>query len=176
MRLFQSREFPSWGYEVANGATTIWERWNGYTKEKGIHEPSMNSFSHYSFGAVSEWMFKTLAGIDSDGAGFQNILIRPGPPTPDSNPVNAPIAWVKSSHDSIRGQIVSNWKRDGKQFECEIVIPANTTATVWIPAAAATSVTEGGRDLAASQGVRFLRMEANKAVISVESGSYRFAV
>lgn len=175
VRLFQSREFPSWGYEVANGANTIWERWDSFTKEKGIHEPSMNSFSHYAFGAVSEWMFKTLGGIDSDGSGFQKILIRPGPPSPDSNPTTAPIGWVKSSYDSIRGQIVSNWRRDGKQFECEIVIPANTSATVWIPAASATDITEGGQNLTTSKGVRFLRMEGNKAVLAIESGAYRFA-
>ena len=87
---FQSRKFPSWGYEVEQGATTIWERWNSYTKDKGFggmpQNAEMNSFAHYSFGAVCEWMLDQLAGIDSDGAGYQHILIRPSPPSPGSNP------------------------------------------------------------------------------------------
>jgi alpha-L-rhamnosidase len=71
--------FPSWLFTVKNGATSIWERWNGWTPEKGFFHPEMNSFNHYSFGAVGEWMFATLAGIDTDGPGFRKLLIRPTP-------------------------------------------------------------------------------------------------
>jgi len=79
VRLFQSRQFPSWGYEVVNGATSIWERWDSYTKEDGFgrHNAAMNSFSHYAFGAVCEWMFRTLAGIDSDDPGLKHLILRP---------------------------------------------------------------------------------------------------
>src|SRR5204863_2628573 len=89
VRLLQSRKFPSWGFEIENGATTIWERWNSYTKDKGFggeQNASMNSFAHYSFGAVCEWMFSSLAGIDTDGAGYRKILIHPMLPSPGSNP------------------------------------------------------------------------------------------
>jgi len=100
--LFQSRQFPSWGYEMINGATTVWERWDSFTKEHGFNglngnqNASMNSFSHYSFGAVMEWAFRDLAGIDTEGPGFRQIVIRPNPSTPRSNPDLEPIRWVKA--------------------------------------------------------------------------------
>jgi alpha-L-rhamnosidase len=140
VRLFQSREFPSWGYEVENGATTIWERWNSYTREKGFFEPSMNSFSHYSFGAVAEWMFRSLAGIDTDGPGYRKIVIRPGPVAGRANP-GKPVEWVKAEYVSVRGRIVVNWRVAGGRFELETTIPANTTARVGIPTGKKDEVT-----------------------------------
>jgi alpha-L-rhamnosidase len=175
---FQSRKFPSWGYEVEQGATTIWERWNSYTKDKGFggkQNAEMNSFSHYAFGAVCEWMFDRLAGIDQAGPGFQRVIIRPSPPSPGSNPEREPIHWVKAHHDSIHGRIVSNWRRTGDRFELETTIPANTTATVYIPAKSANRITESRKPLGKATGVKFLRMEGDCAVLAVESGSYRFA-
>lgn len=174
--LFQSREFPSWGYEVEQGATTIWERWDSYTKEDGFgrHNAAMNSFAHYSFGAVCEWMFRTLAGIQSDGPGFREIVIRPTPPAPGSNAERKPIDWVKASHRCVRGQIISNWHVNGMEFDLDVTIPANTTATVYLPARDASSVREGGKPLAQAAGVQFVRMEQNRAVLRIGSGSYRF--
>src|SRR6185369_11283184 len=161
---FQSRKFPSWGYEVEQGATTIWERWNSFTKDKGFggeQNASMNSFSHYSFGAVCEWMFFRLAGIDSDGPGYQRIIIRPSPPSPGSNPDRQPINWAKAHYDSIQGRIVSNWRRTADAFELETTLPANTTATLYVPATIVDKVTEGGKALAKVRGVKFLRMEGD---------------
>jgi alpha-L-rhamnosidase len=177
MQLFQSRKYPSWGYEVEQGATTIWERWNSYTKDKGFggeQNAQMNSFAHYSFGAVCEWMFFQLAGIDSDGPGFRQIIIRPTPPSPNLKLAVKPVDWVKSHYDSIRGRIVSNWKLTGQSFELETTIPVNTTATVYVPAKNADAVTESDQPLAKAKGVKFLRMESNRVVLAVESGSYRF--
>ena len=176
MFLFQSREFPSWGYEVEQGATTIWERWDSYTKEDGFgrHNAAMNSFAHYSFGAVCEWMFRTLAGIQSDGTGYRQIIIRPTPPSPGSNAEREPIDWVKATHKCVHGQIVSNWRVNGQQFDLEVTIPANTTATVYLPARDANSVREGGKPLAQAPGVKFVRMEDDRAVLEVGSGSYQF--
>ncbi len=177
VRLFQSHKFPSWGYEIDQGATTIWERWNSYTRDKGFggeQNAAMNSFAHYSFGAVCEWMFFRLAGIDTDGPGFRHILIRPGPPSPGSNPEHPPIDWVRAHYDSIHGRIVSNWRFAPGRFELEATIPANTTATVCLPATSAEGITERGRRLAQTRGVRFLRMEGERAVLAVESGTYQF--
>lgn len=180
-RLFQSRKFPSWGYEVEQGATSVWERWDSFTKEHGFNgaggnqNASMNSFSHYSFGAVMEWAYRYLAGIDTDGVGFKRIFIRPGPPTPGSNPDVKPIDWVKAEYGSIHGKIVSQWKRDGDRFELNVTIPANTTATVFLPAKDAASITESGKPLSAIEGVKALRMEGDRALLTVESGTYRFA-
>ncbi len=185
---FQSRKFPSWGYEVEQGATTIWERWNSFTKEHGFggadgqQNASMNSFAHYSFGAVCEWMINDLAGIQSDGVGYDKIIIHPHPPTPGSNPERKPIAWVKAHYDSIHGRISSEWRRTEKQFELTVEIPANTTATVILPAANLNAVssldliTESGKPLAKVKGVTFLRREGNCAVLAVASGKYHFFV
>jgi alpha-L-rhamnosidase len=178
VRLLQSRKYPSWGYEIEQGATTIWERWNSYTKDKGFGGPQnaeMNSFAHYSFGAVCEWMFSQLAGIQSDGVGYKRIIIRPAPPSPESNPDQKPIDWVRAHYDSIQGRISTAWKVEGGRFELEVTIPANTTATVYLPTRDVASITEGGQALAQSQGVKFLRAEGKSVVLAVESGTYRFA-
>jgi alpha-L-rhamnosidase len=180
-RLFQSRQFPSWGYEVINGATTVWERWDSFTKEHGFNglsgnqNASMNSFSHYSFGAVMEWAFRDLAGIDTGGPGFRQIVIRPNPPRPRSNPDLEPIRWVKAEYESVRGRIASQWKRAGDGLELEVTVPANAGATVFVPARSAQAVTESGKPLSRAEGVTFLRMEGDRAVLHVESGHYRFA-
>ena len=181
VRLLQSRRFPSWGYEVENGATTIWERWDSFTKEHGFNgtagnqNASMNSFAHYSFGAVCEWMFRMLAGIDTDGAGYQRILIRPAPPTPGSNPEHPAISWVNARYDSLHGRIVSRWRLADARFDLEVTIPANTTATVYLPAADAKSVTESGRPLKKAKGVKLLGRQGDRVVIGIGSGTYRFA-
>jgi alpha-L-rhamnosidase len=135
----------------------------------------MNSFAHYSFGAVCEWMFSQLAGIDSDGAGYKRIIIRPMPPSPESNPEHKPIDWVRAHYDSIHGRIASAWKREGERFELEVTIPANTTATVYFPARDEGSINESGKPLGRAKGAKFVKMESDRAVLSVESGSYRFA-
>jgi alpha-L-rhamnosidase len=174
---FQSRKFPSWGYEVEQGATTIWERWNSYTKDKGFggkQNAEMNSFSHYAFGAVCEWMFNRLAGIASDGPGYKHIIIRPSPPSPGSNPAREPINWVKAHYDSIHGRIVSNWRRTADRFELETTIPANTTATVCVLAKSADRVTESGKPLGKVSGVKFLRQAGDYVLLAVDSGRYRF--
>lgn len=184
-RLFQSRRFPSWGYEVVNGATTVWERWDSYTTEHGFdgangkQNAAMNSFSHYAFGAVMEWAYRVLAGIDTDGAGYRRIVIRPQPPSPGSNPEQAPIDWVTAHYDSINGRIASAWKRapDGA-FALDVTIPANTTATVFLPDAAADRATEGGASLASAKiaGIRRVAPEGTALRVDVGAGTYRFAV
>ena len=177
VRHFQSRKFPSWGYEVEQGATTIWERWNSFTKDKGFggeQNASMNSFAHYSFGAVCEWMFSTLAGIDTDGVGYQHIILKPSPATQGSNPARETINWVKAHYDSIHGRISSQWRCQGERFEFETTIPANTTATVFLPAKAADEVKLDGKPLAKVAGVKCLRVEAGRVVLSVPAGKYRF--
>jgi alpha-L-rhamnosidase len=180
VKLFQSRKFPSWGYEVAQGATTVWEHWDSYTKAHGFNgvdgnqNASMNSFAHYSFGAVCEWMFTRLAGIDSEGAGYKHILIHPLPPASGSDADQKPIDWVKAHYDSIRGRIESDWKWNNGKFELKITIPANTTATVYLPKTNADAATESGHPLAKATGVKVLRTEGNRLVLAVESGEYHF--
>ena len=166
-RLLTNKTYPSWGYSIENGATTIWERWNSYKKGKGFQDSYMNSFNHYAFGSVCEWMFASMAGIDTDGAGFKCLTIRP-------QPGGSGITYTKASYYSIYGRIATYWRvRDGK-FLLDLKIPANTTATVYIPARDADSITEGGKPASKAEAVRFLRIADGRAVFAVGSGRYRF--
>ncbi len=182
VRLFQSRKFPSWGYEVTNGANTVWERWDSFTAEHGFNgangkqNSAMNSFSHYAFGAVMEWAYRVLAGIDTEGAGYRTIVIRPRPPTPGSNPDQTPIHWVKAHYDSINGRIASAWKLEGGVFALDVTIPANTTASVFLPAATAERTSERGAPLAQAKGIRSIAAAGKALKVDVGAGSYRFEV
>lgn len=160
-RLFHNDTFPSWGFSVKNGATSIWERWDGWTPDKGFQIARMNSFSHYAFGAVGQWMFENISGIKSDGPGYKKIIIHPQP--------GGKLTWAKTSYNSIHGLIVSDWKIDGHVFKLNVSIPANTTAMVYIPA-------ENQKDvqLTDSQGVKFIRKEENYILYEVPSGNYQF--
>ncbi|MBA7475402.1 Alpha-L-rhamnosidase [subsurface metagenome] len=165
-RLFHKDTFPSWGFSIRHGATSIWERWDGWTPEKGFQTPGMNSFAHYSFGAVGEWMFKTVAGIDTEGPGYKKIIIRPQP--------GGNLTWASASYKSIHGKIATHWKLEGDVLKLDVTIPVNTTATVYVPAKDASSVTEGGRAIGQTEGVRLLRVEGDAAVLAVDSGNYSF--
>ena len=165
-RLLNNDTFPSWGYSIKNGATTIWERWDGWTEDKGFQTPSMNSFNHYAFGSIGRWLFGTVAGIDTDGPGYKRIIIRPMP--------GGSLDYAKASYKSIYGKIVSDWRIRGGTFNLNVTIPANTTAVVYVPAGDAKSVAEGGQPVAKAKAVRFLCMEDGKAVFAVGSGDYRF--
>jgi alpha-L-rhamnosidase len=150
---------PGYGYQLAQGATALTEAW---TARRGASQ------DHFMLGQIQEWFYHDLAGIRCDltGPGFKKIIIHPQPV--------GDVTWVKAGYDSIRGKIVSDWKRDGDRFTLNVTIPANTTATVCIPAKSADAVTEDGRPAALSDGVTFLRMENGRAIFAVESGKYEF--
>jgi alpha-L-rhamnosidase len=167
-RLLLNETFPSWGYSIKQGATTIWERWDGWTEEKGFQNPGMNSFNHYAFGSVGEWLFRFVAGIDLDPdvAGYKHIRIRPLP--------GGDLEFVQAELNSIHGRIRSEWKiREGK-ITLNITIPANTTATVFVPAEDVSQVMESGKPAAGAEGVKFVRMEKGSAVFEIDSGNYSF--
>jgi alpha-L-rhamnosidase len=158
--------FPSWLFSVKHGATTIWERWDGWTPEKGFQDPGMNSFNHYSLGSCGEYLFGYVGGIRPASPGFKTILIDPV--------IQDGLNWAKTRYASIQGPIATAWKREGKHLALEVVIPANTTATICIPAAGLASVTEGGKPVASAPGVQFLRMEKGRAMFEVGGGTYQF--
>ena len=141
-QLFEQTTFPSWLFSVKQGATTIWERWDGWTPEKGFQNPGMNSFNHYSLGSCGEWMFDSVAGIqvDPEQPGFKHILIQPKP--------GGDLTHAEATFDSIHGKIVSKWKVEGGRFTLDVTIPPNTTATVELPTTNAASVKEGGEAVA----------------------------
>ena len=164
-RLFVPTTYPSWGYFLKLGATSIWERWDGKT-EKGYYEPSMNSFNHANLGTCSEWFYRTVLGIDSQGPGFKSIIIKPIP--------GGGLTWAKGHYDSPHGRIASAWSSEGRRFDLKVSIPANTTALVFIPDADASAVQESGKKAALSEGVTFVRQDGGDAVFSVGSGTYAF--
>lgn len=168
-RLLMQDQMPSWLFAVKNGATTIWERWDGWTPEHGPHpDASMNSFNHYSLGSCGRWLFEGVAGISRDpGApGFERIIIRPRPgPT---------LTEARATYRSVRGRISSEWTREDGRFSLHVVIPANTTATVYVPAGPGATLLESGRPVAEAEGVRVLRKTADAAVLAVGSGDYTF--
>lgn len=167
-KLLNQDTFPSWGYSIKQGATTIWERWDGYTAEKGFQDPGMNSFNHYSLGSVGEWMYTDVGGIDLDPAqpGYKHILMHPRP--------GGAMTYAKTSYESIHGMINSDWKLESGKFTYKITVPANTTATVWIPTKDAVSIRESGNTIEKTNGVVLLRMEDGCAVYEVGSGTYQF--
>ena len=158
--LMQQREYPSWGYEVDNGATTIWERWNSYIKGQGVHEPSMNSFSHYAFGAVCEWMMADLAGIDRAAPGFDRIRVAPRP--------TGTMTHASASTETRHGTLACSWKIEGSEFTADITIPPNTTAEVILPVSG--EIREGGVVADKRPGIH--QVKGN--TLSVGSGVYQF--
>jgi alpha-L-rhamnosidase len=165
-RLIQNTTYPSWGYSIEQGATTIWERWNSYSKDKGFGDVNMNSFNHYSLGSCGEWMFRSMLGIDSDGVGFKKIIMKPE--------FGEGITWAKGHYDSIHGRIRSDWKWKGDSFYWKISVPVNTSATIYMPAKQISDITVSGKRLMDTFGVTFLRMEGDRAVLKVDSGEYSF--
>ena len=126
-RLLNLRTFPSWGFMIENGATTIWERWDGYVKGRGFQNPEMNSFNHWALGSVGEWMWRVIAGInpDENAPGFRHFEIRPQP--------GGGLTWARGEYQSIRGRIVSDWKIENRVLRLRVAVPPNTSATVYMP-------------------------------------------
>ncbi len=153
-------DMPGWRWMLDNGATTLWEHWAG----------SDNTFSqnHPMFGSVSQWFFQWLGGIRpaADAVGFDKILIAPQP--------CGDLTWATSEYKSCRGLIKSSWKKDNSIFTLKVTIPVGATATVFIPANDAASVSEGGKPASTAEGIKFLRMERGAAVFAIGSGSYDF--
>ncbi|HEV2693325.1 MAG TPA: family 78 glycoside hydrolase catalytic domain [Verrucomicrobiae bacterium] len=165
--LLRQDTFPSWLFSVKHGATTIWERWDGWTPDKGFQDPGMNSFNHYSLGSCGEYLFGYIGGIRPASPGFKDILIAPV--------IRDGLTWAETSFDSAHGKIATSWKIKGKRLKLEVQVPANTTATISIPAANVAKITESGKALADADGVKFVRMENNDALLEVGSGTYEFA-
>ncbi len=168
-KLLQNNQFPSWLYAVDQGATTIWERLNGYTTDKGFGgNNSMNSFNHYSFGAVGQWMMAYSLGIQRDEPGFKKFILQPEPdPT-------GQMTWANGYYDSPYGRISSGWKMEGKKLIYETTVPGNTSATLYLPSADVKNIIEGGKPLADVKGVKFIRYKNGTAVFELQSGNYKF--
>lgn len=178
--LLLQRECPSWLYSVDQGATTIWERWDSYTREKGFHSDiTMNSFNHYAYGAVAEWMYRYMGGIapDAEKPGFRHINLSPVVDNRTNLNNQQRITDVKATFASPYGDVKSNWvRRDDGSVVYHVTIPANTTATVTYPLAAGqTAVYEGEVPAEEAEGVSLVAKNDKQAVYNLGSGSYVFA-
>ncbi len=163
-RIASMRTYPSWGFMLDNGATTLWERW------ENLSGNGMNSHNHPMMGSVSSWFFKYLGGIQADPAapGFQQFIVRPG--------IVSAVGWVKASYRSPYGRIRSGWRLQGSELTLEVSVPVNSTATVYVPGGTPGQVREGGIPAERAPGVRFLRAENGAGVFAVGAGDYVFAV
>jgi alpha-L-rhamnosidase len=162
-QLLTDRTFPSWLYMIDNGATTIWERWDGYVKGRGFQDAGMNSFNHWAFGAVGEWMWRHIVGLHPDETqpGWKHFVIAPQP--------GGGVTWAKGEYQSIRGRIQCDWKLADGRFMLRAEVPPNTSATIHLPTQDASAITESGRPVAPD------RTAADEAVFELGSGTYEFA-
>lgn len=160
LKLLLNEDYPGWGYSIRHGATTIWERWDGWTEEKGFQDPGMNSFNHYALGSCGEWIFGRLAGILplEHAPGFEEFRLAPLP--------NRELGWAIARYDSIRGRIESSWKVEGDRYEWKGAVPPNTMATVCLPHDQGRPFDWDGPAGDASE---------SEFIAAVGSGTYRFA-
>lgn len=174
-RLLQQEDYPSWLYPVKNGATSIWERLNSFTLKDGFGENnSMNSFNHYSFGAVASWMYNYSLGIrrDETQPGFKHFFLQP-----EIDPTGG-ITHAEGYYDSMYGRIESSWRhaKDSALASYNFTVPANTTATLLLPASSKSKITEGGKTLQKAVGIKYLGTENGYQKMELQSGSYHFVV
>jgi alpha-L-rhamnosidase len=144
-RLLRQDDFPSWIYSIRHGATTIWERWDGWTADAGFQTPMMNSFNHYSLGSVGQWLYEHVAGIRPALPGYERVVIAPEP---------GDLEWASATYRSVRGDISSAWRREADALRLVVEIPANVTATVVLPGQDPVEVTAGRHELAAPLAAR----------------------
>ncbi len=159
--------YPSWLYPVTQGATTIWERWDGQKPDGTFQTAGMNSFNHYAYGAVGDWMYRVVAGLDTDPSrpGYKRLRIRPRP--------GGGLSHARATLATMYGIAESGWRVDGDRFTLRVVVPANTTAMVRIPAPYA-ELTEGGVAVQDAEGITSVSREDGEVVVEVGSGTYAF--
>ena len=163
-RLLLNRTYPSWLFSIEHGATSIWERWDGWTPEKGFQDPGMNSFAHYSFGSVAQWMFQNIGGLGAAEPGYARLALAPRP--------GGGLTHARTRHDSPRGPVEVAWELDGATLVLAVEVPPNVRADLRLPMRGA--VREGGRALDEAPGVRLVASEADAVRVELGSGRYRF--
>jgi alpha-L-rhamnosidase len=169
-KLLLQDTYPSWLYPVKMGATTIWERWDGEKPDSTFQTPSMNSFNHYAYGAIGDWMYRVMVGIDTyeDGVGYKHIKIQPH--------IGGGFTNASASLKTYYGTVSSGWKVEADKIIMDAEIPANSTATVFVPAANASAITENGKAISSVDGIKISGTEEGYVVLQIGSGVYHFTV
>ena len=167
--LLNQDTYPSWLYPITMGATTIWERWDGIKPDGSFQDAGMNSFNHYAYGAIGEWLYRVVAGLDVDPEepGYKHVRIRPQP--------GGGLTFARAALNTMYGSASSAWELVDGQFSLDVTIPPNTHATVRLPHATLAQVTESGQGLDTADGVQRAVQEGEAVIVEVGSGQYRFA-
>ena len=167
--LLNRKEYPSWLFPVTQGATTIWERWDGIKADGTFQDKGMNSFNHYAYGAIGEWLYRTAAGINIDPqqAGYKHTLIHPHP--------GGGLTHARASIHSMYGRVSSSWALENGTMRIDVEIPPNMTATVRLPDSGLKDVTESGQPLESLPGILSVNPEENGVRIESGSGKCSFA-
>ncbi|WP_245925627.1 family 78 glycoside hydrolase catalytic domain [Algibacter marinivivus] len=165
-KLLFNETYPSWFYSINQGATTIWERWNSYSKEEGFNPMNMNSLNHYAYGAIGQWMYERIAGIAPLEAGYKVIKIAPQP--------NEPLTSASASLNTPYGKVSSSWEIKDGEFDLEVVIPPNTTAKVTIPVNRLGELMLNGKLFEDTNQVKLLSTTEAGFELSAKPGIYKF--
>lgn len=165
-KLLFNETYPSWLYSVNQGATTIWERWNSYSKKEGFSSKSMNSLNHYAYGAIGEWMYERIAGIAPLETGYKKIKIAPMP--------KDPLDSAAASYNTPYGKVASSWKIENNTFKLDITIPPNTTAEVVVPGKTSQDLLLDGKKIKTDSNVKVIKKGNNSFELLVQPGTYRF--
>ncbi|WP_069657945.1 alpha-L-rhamnosidase [Arcticibacter eurypsychrophilus] len=167
-KLLLQETYPSWLYPVKLGATTIWERWDGIKTDGSFEEPSMNSYNHYAYGAIGDWMYRVIAGIDTkqDGVGYKNIIIKPT--------IGGGLTFANADYNTNYGTIKSHWKVEAGVVQMDIQIPVNSSATVYIPSMKDGEVTINGKKLLIDKTDKTESVMDGYRIVKVGSGKYNF--
>ncbi|MFV0605916.1 MAG: family 78 glycoside hydrolase catalytic domain [Niabella sp.] len=169
-KLLLRDKYPSWLYPVTQGATTIWERWDGQKPDGSFQHKWMNSFNHYAYGAIGDWMYRKMAGVDTyeDGAGYKHIKIKPH--------IGEGFTNVAASLKTYYGTVGNQWEVNDKGITMQSEIPANTRATIWIPETDSNKITEGGKPISQQKNIKVTGVTDNYTTIECGSGKYNFLI
>ena len=165
-KLLFNETYPSWFYSINQGATTIWERWNSYSKKDGFNPMNMNSLNHYAYGAVGEWMYERIAGIAPLEAGYKTIRIAPE--------ARQPLTSAEASVNTPYGKVSSSWKIENNTFYLETMIPPNTTAKVFIPANTSAELLVNGSAIKENKKIKLIKSDGDVFELLVQPGTYKF--
>ena len=169
MRLLLNEDYPSWGFEIRMGATTMWERWNSIRADGQFGPVDMNSFNHYAYGAVADWMFQHLGGVEIVEPGYKKFRVAP-------LTHHAAVTNARCQLQTPRGLIAVDWARTDAELALRVSVPANTSAEIVVPAASVDSVREGGKPVTSAAGVTSVVVDDGRVLLILGAGRYEFSV
>jgi len=169
-KLLLQEQYPSWLYPVKMGATTIWERWDGQKPDSSFQSVGMNSFNHYSYGAIGDWMYRQMVGLDTyeDGVGYKHSKVQPH--------IGGGFTNASASLETYYGKLSSGWKLQGDEIYFDVTIPANTIASVFIPTKEVAKVSENGQALSSVNGLKIIGQKEDYLETQLGSGEYHFII